>query len=264
MALKERTPVIVESHSVLVYELPADTWIHKIQKRVYLKSLKPCDLLIALTEGDAACWRHYVRQVEVVPNPVSFYVDHLDALSRQPGRIISVGRLQEPKRFDVLIDAFALIAQRFPDWSVDIYGDGEFRERLGRQIHQHGLASRVSLRMPTSDIRSAYEHSQLFVMSSDFEGFGLVLVEAMACGLPVISTDCPYGPAEIVEDGVTGLLCKMDAHDMADKLSWLITHEQERVEMGRRAHQAAARYRQTVVMQQWEQVYLRLLKKGMS
>lgn len=252
-------PIVVESHSVLYYEMPANSLLKKMQKRYCMWHIKKCKLLIALTEGDANCWRKYVRHVVVVPNPVTFYCDNVEYWKRLPGRIISVGRLQAPKRFDILIDAFALIADRYPNWYVEIFGDGEYREQLDNKIGNLGLKNRIFLRGAKENIRIEYEKSQFFVQSSDFESFGLVLVEAMACGLPVISTDCPFGPLEIVEDKSTGLLTHATPSDMAEKISWLISHEEERHEFAERAHKYAARFKQDVVMKQWEQIYLQCL-----
>jgi len=124
------------------------------------------------------------------------------------------------------------------------------------------IQSCVHLIPPTKDIYNEFQRSQFFVLSSDYEGFGLVIIEAMACGIPVVSTDCPYGPSEIIEDGKTGLLAKMDVQDLADKMEWMITHEEERKAMGARAHQAAARYRKEVVMPEWEKAYLSVVGKS--
>ena len=93
------------------------------------------------------------------------------------------------------------------------------------------------------------------VLSSDYEGFGLVIVEAMACGLPVISTDCPHGPSDIIDNGVTGLLARLEVKDLADRIEWMITHHEERRMMGVKAHAAAAAYRKEVIMKKWESAY---------
>ena len=127
-------------------------------------------------------------------------------------------------------------------------------------ISSKGLKGRVHIFEPTSDIYTEYQRSEFFVHSSDFEGFGLVIVEAMACGIPVVSTNCPYGPSEIIEDGKTGLLAKMDVKDLAEKMEWMMTHDEERRLMGVNAHQAAARFRKETIMPQWEEAYLSVIK----
>ena len=105
-----------------------------------------------------------------------------------------------------------------------------------------------------------YQQSQFFVLCSDYEGFGLVLIEAMACGIPVVSTDCPFGPSDIIEDGLTGLLARMDVQDLAAKMEWMITHEAERNMMGVRGRYAAAKYEKEEVMKEWERAYMSVLK----
>jgi glycosyltransferase involved in cell wall biosynthesis len=128
-----------------------------------------------------------------------------------------------------------------------------------RQLQQHiearGLGNRFVIHQPVDDIYSEYQRSQFLVLSSDFEGFGLVIIEAMACGLPVVATDCPYGPSDIIDDGKTGLLSQMNVKDLAEKIEWMITHEKERMEMGLRAHEASARYQLERVMPQWLAAY---------
>ena len=203
----------------------------------------------------------HVHHVIVVPNPSPYYVENLCDDVKIEGRIIAVGRLFEQKRFDRLIDAFALISSKYSTWNLSIFGDGPLREMLKKQIERKGLAKRVSLNKPTHDILHEYQLSQFLVLSSDFEGFGLVITEAMACGIPVVAADCPYGPSEIIEDGVTGLLSKMEVKDLASKMEWMITHPDERKQMGKNAHLAAAKYRKEVIIPEWERAYMSVIKK---
>jgi glycosyltransferase involved in cell wall biosynthesis len=96
------------------------------------------------------------------------------------------------------------------------------------------------------------------VLSSDYEGFGLVIIEAMACGIPVVATNCPHGPSEIIEDGETGLLARLDVKDLAKWMEWMITHQEERRIMGAKAHEAVAFYRKDIIMKEWESAYKRV------
>ena len=112
----------------------------------------------------------------------------------------------------------------------------------------------------TSNIIVEYQKSQFLVLSSDYEGFGLVVTEAMACGIPVVSTDCPFGPSTIIDDGQTGLLSRMDASDLAKKMEWMIVHETERKKMGERAYRSAALYRKDLVVSEWEKAYMSVIK----
>jgi len=255
--------IVIESHLASIHHMTGKALTERLLSMLYPsnRTIRRSDLLIALTERDADYWRRQrVPHVKVIPNPSTYYNDELQIVGKAKRRIIGVGRLYFQKRFDRLIDAFSLIAAHYPEWSVDIYGEGSLQDELQARIDRLGLTGRIRLMSVTHDIISEYQRSEFFVMSSDFEGFGLVIIEAMSCGIPVVSTDCPFGPSEIIEDGSTGLLAKMDAEDLAAKMEWMITHEVERQQMGLAAHQAAARYSQDRVMPQWEQAYLSVLE----
>ena len=250
---------IVESHGAFPAIMKGNTWKSKIKTNMALRAIRKCDLLISLTKADGECWKPYVKRIQIVPNPVSFYIEKPDMSLKEEGRIIYVGRLSLEKRIDRLIKAFAIISSRFPSWFIDIYGTGEKKAEINKLIEEYGLNERIRILEPTHHIVDEYQKSQFLVLCSDNEGFGLVLVEAMACAIPCVSTDCPFGPSDIIEDGVDGLLCKLDVEDLAAKMEWMITHEIERRDMGVKAHQTAARYRKEVVMQQWETAYVSVL-----
>ena len=256
-------PVVVESHLAYGRRVMHYGVIEKLMNCLYspIKSIKKADLLVALTEGDAGCWRKQnVSRVKVLPNPVTYYETNISYTNKSDFRIISVGRLTPQKRYDRLIDAFALIAEKYPEWYIDIYGEGYEKERFIERVTSLGLAERIHILPPTSDIYTEYKKSQFLVLSSDFEGFGLVIVEAMACGIPILSTNCPYGPSEIIEDGVTGLLSKLDVNDLSSLMEYMITHNEERKKMGEKAHHAASYYKKEFVMPLWERVYLEVCK----
>lgn len=253
-------PVVIESHLARGHEAIARGFTERILEVLYppVKAIRKSEVLVALTKGDAAAWSKYHHNVRVIPNPLTYYPPSLSSRSTSRShRIICIGRLAPQKRFDRMIDAFSLIADKHPHWHVDIFGAGEAHglHFLQQRIADKGLTGRIEIRPPVNDIYSEYQNSDFYVMSSDFEGFGLVIIEAMACGIPVVATDCPYGPSEIIADGETGLLAKMDVEDLADKMDWMIAHDDERLEMGRRAYQAAARYSLKRIMPEWEQAY---------
>lgn len=263
MAVAKNVPIVIESHLAMGYQVIkrgiTETWLYKLYNPQ--RAVRHAELLIALTEGDASCWRRIgVKHLKVIPNPVTSYPVSMQKVKKKEGCIICVGRLTPQKRFDRLIDAFSLIATRYPDWYITIFGEGEDKEKLQKQIAVKNLDNRIFLNPPTKDIYSHYSSSQFFVLSSDFEGFGLVIVEAMACGIPIVATDCPYGPSEIIEDRKTGLLAMMDVKDLAEKMEWMITHDEERRLMGQNAHQAAARFRKELIIPQWEEAYLSVIK----
>ena len=142
---------------------------------------------------------------------------------------------------------------------MDIYGDGEDRGKLESLIKDLSMDNRIFLKSQTDDIFKEFKSSQFCVISSDFEGFSLVLIEAMGCGLPVVSTACPYGPQELIEDGITGILSDLEVDSLAQKIEWMATHDSERKMMGNNAHLAAALYKKEIVMARWEAAYYSVL-----
>ena len=258
----KNTRVIIESHVAYDYFLMGKSLTDRLIFVFFspLRAIRKADMLIALTDHDASCWRQQnVRNVHVVPNPVTYYADGINNKKKERRRIIAVGRLASQKRFDRLIDAFSLLSGKYPEWYIDIFGEGELRGTLENLIKTKELVGRINILNFVQDIYTEYMKSQFLVLSSDYEGFGLVITEAMACGVPVVSTDCPFGPSDIIDDGKTGLLAKMEVEDLAQKMEWMISHDMERRMMGEDAYKKAAQYRKEVVMPRWEKLYKSLI-----
>ena len=198
-----------------------------------------------------------IRNVSVIPNPVTLYPDVVDDVPKDHGRIIFVGRFNHEKRIDRLVEAFSMIADKYPEWHVDLFGDGNEKENILRQISEMNLKGRVIIHEPTKSIYDEYKRSEMLVLCSEHEAWSLVLVEAMSCGIPCVSMDCPNGPREIIIDKKTGFLAKNgDVKDFSSKIEWLILHETERKEMGRKARASAESYKLSVVMKKWIDLYV--------
>ena len=198
----------------------------------------------------------------VIPNPVTLYPDVIDDIPKDPGRIIFVGRFNHEKRIDRLITAFSMIADKYPIWHVDIFGDGNEKKNLLNQIKELKLEGRVIIHEPTRTIYDEYKRSEMLVLCSEHEAWSLVLVEAMSCGVPCVSMDCPSGPREIIIDKVTGLLVNDgDVKDLSAKMEWLIIHEEERKEMGLKARESVSSRRLDYVMKEWNALFSRIVKK---
>ncbi len=252
-------PIVYEAHSTSVELLKGNVVRRWLKYYRIKKVLKNVDMVIALTQGDAMFWRKIFHNVKTIPNPVSVSVDNLIDSPKEAGRILYVGRLHPIKRIDRLIQAFAMIADSYSDWHIDIYGEGEEKANIEKLIHKCHLAKKVKIIAPSSHIYNEYRNSQFLVLSSDSESFSLVIVEAMSCGLPVVSTDCPYGPRDIIDDGKTGLLSRLDSEDLAAKMEWMIIHTKEREEMGQRARQSVGKYKKEEVMKELELAYMSVL-----
>ncbi|MEU4036133.1 glycosyltransferase family 4 protein [Streptomyces collinus] len=216
------------------------------------------DAVVTTTEADAAVYRARMRlpgvRVRAIPNSVP---DPGPLPAGEPSQVIAAaGRLVRGKRFDLLIEAFADIAVKYPEWTLRIYGAGTDRERLRRLIDEQGLDGRAALMGVVSPIEAEFAKAAIVASASDAESFGMTLVEAMRCGVPVVATDCPLGPAEIVRDGVDGRLVPTgDRHALAAALCELIADEPARRRMGEAARFAAARFDPVHVAHAYEDLF---------
>lgn len=229
----------------------------KFWMRSLVRKLKRLDQLVVLTDKSKASWPE-LSNVSVIPDPIPMPIP-LAISDLHAKRVVTIGRYAYQKGYDLLLQAWAEVEKQYPDWTLDIYGQGDqtiYRELMG----DLGIdAHRCHLNGPVEDVVKTYQDSAIFVLSSRFEGFGLVLVEAMACGLPVVSFDCPAGPDEIITDGVDGLLVPSgDVQALAEKLMALIADEDLRQRLGKQARQTAQRYNMAAISNQWKTLFEKL------
>lgn len=191
----------------------------------------------------------------VIPNPL--FTEHLpQAYFGQPRKkqIVSVGRLEPQKNQALLIDAFARIAGRFPDYGLTIYGEGSLHRDLERRVSKYGLTERVSLPGNIPDVLEKIQKASLFVFTSDYEGIPNALIEAMALGLPCISTDCPCGgPASLIRSGENGVLVEVGDEDGLVQAIEALLVESERAEsMGIKAAEIRQLLDINIIGKQWK------------
>lgn len=231
-----------------------------------VSKLKRLDQLVVLTDKSKSSWPE-LSNVSVISDPIPMNQgdrSHDSVQNQGPvpliRRVVTIGRYAYQKGYDLLLQAWAEVEKHYPDWSLDIYGMGD--QTSYRQLMSDlGIdARRCRLNGPVEDVVKTYTDSSVFVLSSRFEGFGLVLVEAMACGLPVVSFDCPAGPDEIITDGVDGLLVPSgDVHALAGKLMTLMADEALRERLGQQARQSVRRYEMAAVATQWKDLFDQLM-----
>ncbi|WP_127354823.1 glycosyltransferase family 4 protein [Actinacidiphila soli] len=219
------------------------------------------DALVTVTEADAAVYR---RRMPLPGVPVLALPNSVPEPPGPPSDgtakvVAAAGRLAKGKRYDLLIEAYAAVAAKHPDWRLRIYGDGTERERLAGLIAELGLRDTVQLMGVRSPIESEFAQSSLVVVSSDAESFGMTIVEAMRCGVPVISTECPLGPAEIIHDGVDGLLVPVrNVPALTEAMLRLIEDEPARRGMAAAALSNAARFDPDHVARRYELLFAEL------
>ena len=207
------------------------------------------DAVVALTQQDANDYPH-AKSVVLIPNFTSLHVEKPSDCSSK--HCLSVGRLVDVKDFSRLLDIWKMVVSKRSEWHLDIVGEGSEREALQQKIERLNLSSNVTLHEATSDVLPYYTNSSIYLMTSRFEGLGIVLIEAQTCGLPIVSLDCDYGPRHIIEDGVTGRLIPYnDDNAMADAICELIDNQDKRQQMGKAALKASQRYTPENVMNKW-------------
>lgn len=260
-------PKIIESHCAKSFtgandgikRHPIIDFFHRFNRRMYYHIIETkSDAIVTLTQGDKKEWKTNSK-IDVIPNIITKLPT--ESCSCTNRRVIATGRLTHQKGFDRLIAIWKEVNRKHPDWMLDIYGNGELKEMLQQQINEANLQQTIALHPPTADIYERMRDSSIFAFSSRYEGFGLVLIEAMANGVPCVSFDCPYGPSDIIEDGKDGFLIPNgNIQAMADKICWLIENEEARKEMGRNAHQSAIRYAPENIMPMWEKLFNEIVK----
>lgn len=231
-----------------IKRLFAKYWMHGLVDKV-----KKLDRFVVLTEYDRQAWQEIPR-VDVIPNPLPFY-PNITTSNRQK-RVIAVGRYFDEKGYDLLLQAWSMVEKADKEWELDIYGDGNkpYYERI---VNELGLdRNRCRLNNSVSDVQKEYLNSSIFVCSSRFEGFGMGIIEAMACGLPVVSFDCLWGPRSIISNGEDGILIESgNVEKMAEAIISLIHSPKRLSEMGEKAHLNVRRFEIEKVAIRWKKLF---------
>jgi len=244
-----KLPVLVAERNNPQLQPAHPVWKHSLQ-RLYRRASG----IICQTKASMVCIPEDCHdRVTVIPNPVSApFARSASIREGEQRKISSVGRLERQKGFDILIEAFARIAGDAPGWDLDIWGEGPEQASLAALAEKLGVAGRVHLRGLSSRPGGWIEETDLFVLASRFEGFPNVLGEAMAAGMPVISADCDFGPAELVRNEETGLLVPVeDAGALADALRRMIGDDALRARMAAAAPEVAVTYSSERVADAW-------------
>ena len=211
--------------------------------------MKKFERFVVLTEEDKGYWGN-LPNIMVIPNAISDIPAETALLENK--KVIAVGRYTYQKGFERLVDAWHLLASRFPDWKLDIIGDGEERPLLKQRIHAYGLDRQVTLTRPTLEIGKAYLETSILASSSRYEGLPMVLLEAQSFGIPIVAFQCKCGPKDVVSDGINGYLVpEGDIAGMSQRLEILMKDVTLRKRMGLRAKESALRFNEEAIMEKW-------------
>lgn len=236
-------------------------WIDKLRTRQDEQIVRRFDKFVVLTNEDRGHWGN-LPNIEVIPNAAMHVSDaYSDVMNK---RVIAVGRLDYQKGFDRLVQAWQLVRHtgKFTDWKLDIFGQGEWREMLQQMIDKAELQDSVRLNRPTKQIGEEYVKSDMLVMSSNYEGFPMVMIEAMACGLPVVSFDYKCGPKDIIQPGINGLLVPNgDIQALADAMMKVMEDEAYRKMLSLNARKVVDTYSEQAVMSQWIRLFTSITAK---
>ena len=248
-------PVVFESHmSCLCYRF--ENFPFRVKCQVWWRHhvLKHIHTIVALTHGDALEWMKINPQVKVIPNVVHLNDSGLFS-DCQSKNILFIGRYSYQKDVWSLMKIWKIVHQRHPDWTLNAYGDyGDQRDVLIPEIKK--MDANIVLHDPTANIGEEYLKNSMLLLTSLYEPFGLVMPEAMSYGLPVVAFDCPYGPAEIITDGVDGFLIKdRNLEDFADKVCRLIEDEELRRNMGAAGIKSSLRFSAENIMPMWKDFF---------
>ena len=222
------------------------------------RTVSRLDGLVLLTEQDQKSWNEVTRTF-VIPNSLSFKTKESSKCENK--KAICVGRYNEQKGYEYLIEAWSIVSSKHPDWSLHAYGAGELKDELQKLISEKNIGYSFFLHEPNTNIIEKYLDSSIYIMSSRYEGFGMVLIEAMECGLPCISFNCPSGPADIINHGIDGYLVDyLNSKQLASRICELIENDNLRKEMGRKAKINVQRYSEDSIMRKWEDLLMELIR----
>lgn len=258
-------PFFLPSTTKIIYELHAtkeqiinDT--NKFLKAIGVSkyfinfSTKRFSDFVVLSEEESKKWNP--ANLKIIPNPLTLADAKESSLDHK--KVIFVGRLKLVKGIDFLLEIWAKVVQKHPDWILEIYGEKFPEFDVQKAIKEKGLQGSVFVFEPTSEIHQKYAEASLFLMTSRSESFGLVLTEAMYCGLPCIAFDAPSGPSSIIENEKNGFLIPcFNLELFSEKVIKLIENELLRKQMGKNAMESVRRFELEKIMKRWEELFKR-------
>lgn len=223
--------------------------IDKVQSKRDLSIVKKFDLFVVLTKEDQKYWGN-LENIRIIPNANSYISQKVSDLKQK--QVLAIGRLDYQKGFDNLIKIWYKIYDKYPDWKLNIYGNGPLKENLNELITSLSISHSVKICTPTKNIEDVYLKHSILAMTSRYEGLPMVLLEGQVFGLPLISYACKCGPSDIIENGYNGFLIpERDMEQFSSQLEKLMQSQVLRTKMGENSHANAKNYTEKRIMDQW-------------
>ncbi len=260
--ISEKIPIIYERHVSKIIELGLNPSVFKqITSKVKFIAMnnlaKKFDKFVVLTNDNLQEWN--LKNTVVIANPLSFYPNENATLINK--KVIAVGKQGVQKGYDRLLNSWKIVSEINPNWELYIYGTFEKNNNLINQARSLEIENTIHFLEPVKNIKEKFLESSIFVFSSRFEGFGMVLIEAMACGVPCVSYNCPCGPSEIIKNNEDGFLVDNgDTSAMAQKVNFLIENLEIRKKMGSVAKENVKRYLPEIIMPQWDNLFKEIIQ----
>ncbi|WP_194767567.1 glycosyltransferase family 4 protein [Tamlana sp. I1] len=261
--IKKPCPMVYERHvsRVIVGSNTKSNLINKLQiltkNAIMDYGANAYDAFVVLTKSNVSEWKN--QNVKVISNPLSFYPEESALLKNK--KVIAVGKHCYQKGYDRLLKIWQIVIKKHPDWCLEIYGAPNKDHNLKELANKLNIEKNVTFYKPEKNIKEKFMEASIHVLSSRYEGFGMVLIEAMSCGVPPISFDCPCGPSDIITENKDGILIKNgDVQEFSAALFKLIENENLRLEMGKQAKTNVKRYLPENIVKQWDELFVSLIK----
>ncbi|HFK5586644.1 TPA: glycosyltransferase family 4 protein [Elizabethkingia anophelis] len=234
--------------------------IDKIRSNNDYRLVQKYNRFVVLTNEDKDYWGN-MSNIEVIPNANSFVSSEQSSLVYR--RVIAVGRYDYQKGFDELIKMWEIINLKNPKWRLDIFGDGPLKEELQCLIKNLNLSETINLCPPTKNIKEEYLKSSIMVLTSRYEGLGMVLLEAQACGLPLVAYACKCGPKDIIHNGINGYLVpERDSQMMTERILNLMGNYELRREIGNMGRDLSKNFSENQIMNKWVKLFDEVTKEN--
>ena len=252
-------PRLIRSNAKWIYERHASIALNtnsslkgRLVARLMKSQVRNFDAFVVLTNSNIEEWDNRYNVI-CIPNPLSFNIDQKSLLNEK--RIIAVGSHSLNKGYDTLIRMWKAVEEDLPDWSLDVFGKID-KEKRFVSLAEKLAVKNIHFHIPVHDIKSEILKSSILVLPSRSEGFGMVLIEAMACGVPCVAFDCPSGPRDIITNGVDGFLINdQDEKSFIEQLKKLTANEDLRLEMGIKAQDSVSKYRIEEIGEEWDNLF---------